>query len=125
MASGEGYVKEAFLMKPNLVGLSIGVVAVAVLPFTGPLLLGVAALEGAAQLPGGGQLDTWRRTIAAQVGFDPLTREGQLAAGLDPDRAAALVLLPGTTQPGWIAALPLTKPEVLGQTVDRLLRERA
>jgi len=84
-----------------------------------------ALLQRAAQLPGGEQLDTWRRTIAAQVGFDPLTREGQLAAGLDPDRAAALVLLPGTTQPGWIAALPLTKPEVLGQTVDRLLRERA
>jgi hypothetical protein len=47
MASGEGYVKEAFLMKPNLVGLSIGVVAATMLPFTGPLLLGVAALEGA------------------------------------------------------------------------------
>ena len=41
------YVKEAFLMKPNLVGLGIGVVAAAMLPFTGPLLLGVAALEGA------------------------------------------------------------------------------
>jgi hypothetical protein len=47
MASGEGYVKEAFLMKPNLVGLSIGVVAAVMLPLTGPLLLGVAALEGA------------------------------------------------------------------------------
>jgi hypothetical protein len=47
MVSGEGYIKEAFLMKPNLVGLSIGVVAAVILPFTGPLLLGVAALEGA------------------------------------------------------------------------------
>jgi hypothetical protein len=47
MVSGEGYTKEAFLMKPNLVGLSIGVVAAVILPFTGPLLLGVAALEGA------------------------------------------------------------------------------
>jgi hypothetical protein len=49
MASGinDGYVKEAFLMKPNLVGLGVGVVAAAMLPFTGPLLLGVAALEGA------------------------------------------------------------------------------
>ncbi|HKC60990.1 MAG TPA: hypothetical protein VKB92_12955 [Myxococcales bacterium] len=47
MASGEGYVKEAFLMKPNLVGLGVGVVVASMLPFTGPLLLGVAALEGA------------------------------------------------------------------------------
>jgi hypothetical protein len=46
-SNGSGYVKEAFLMKPNLVGLSVGVVAAAMLPFTGPLLLGVAALEGA------------------------------------------------------------------------------
>ncbi len=42
----ESYVKDAFLMKPNLVGLGVGVVAASVLPFTGPLLLGVAALEG-------------------------------------------------------------------------------
>src|SRR2546426_2600587 len=42
----DSYVKEAFLMRPNLVGLGVGVVAATVLPFTGPLLLGVAALEG-------------------------------------------------------------------------------
>ena len=42
----DSYVKEAFLMKPNLIGLGVGVVAAAALPFTGPLLLGVAALEG-------------------------------------------------------------------------------
>jgi len=42
----ESYVKEAFLMKPNLLALGVGVVAASVLPFTGPLLLGVAALEG-------------------------------------------------------------------------------
>lgn len=47
MASGEGYVKEAFLLKPNLIGLGVGVVAASMLPFTAPLLLGVAALEGA------------------------------------------------------------------------------
>ncbi|HYZ90240.1 MAG TPA: hypothetical protein VE620_13155 [Myxococcales bacterium] len=46
-ASNDRYVKEAFLMKPNLVGLGIGVVAATMLPFTGPLLIGVAALEGA------------------------------------------------------------------------------
>jgi hypothetical protein len=42
----ESYLKEAFLMKPNLVGLGAGVVVASMLPFAGPLLLGVAALEG-------------------------------------------------------------------------------
>jgi hypothetical protein len=42
----DNYVKDAFLMKPNLVGLGVGVVAAIALPFSGPLLLGVAALEG-------------------------------------------------------------------------------
>ena len=42
----DSFVKDAFLMKPNLVGLGIGVVAAALLPFSGPLLLGVAAAEG-------------------------------------------------------------------------------
>ncbi|HYV65030.1 MAG TPA: hypothetical protein VE964_02235 [Myxococcales bacterium] len=46
MAS-EGYVKEAFLLKPNLIGLGVGVVVAWALPITGPVLLGVAALEGA------------------------------------------------------------------------------
>ena len=47
MASDAGFVREAFFMKPNLIGLGVGVVAASMLPFTGPLLLGVAALEGA------------------------------------------------------------------------------
>jgi hypothetical protein len=42
----DSFVKDAFLMPPNLVGLGVGVVVASVLPFTGPLLLGVAALEG-------------------------------------------------------------------------------
>jgi hypothetical protein len=42
----DSYLKDAFFMKPNLVGLGAGVVAASLLPFTGPLLLGVAALEG-------------------------------------------------------------------------------
>lgn len=41
----EGFVKPAFLMPQNLVALGVGVVAAATLPFTGPLLLGVGALE--------------------------------------------------------------------------------
>jgi len=42
----ESFVKDAFLLPPNLIGLGIGVVGASLLPFTGPLLLGVAALEG-------------------------------------------------------------------------------
>ncbi len=42
----DSYVKDAFLMPSNLVGLGVGVVGASLLPFTGPLLLGVAALEG-------------------------------------------------------------------------------
>lgn len=77
-------------------------------------------VERAASLPGGEQLGEARKQLAAQLGFDPLTREGLLAAGLDPDRGAAVVV----SSPGWIAALPLTKPELFLQTVDRLARER-
>jgi hypothetical protein len=40
----DSYVKEAFLMPPNLIGVGIGA-AVSVMIFP-PLLLGVAALEG-------------------------------------------------------------------------------
>jgi len=42
----DGFVKDAFFMKQNLVGLGVGVVGAIMLPFSGPLLLGVAALEG-------------------------------------------------------------------------------
>jgi hypothetical protein len=42
----DGYVKDAFLLKPNLLGLGLGVVASVVLPFSGFILLGVAAAEG-------------------------------------------------------------------------------
>ena len=41
----ESYVKEAFLMPQNLVGLGVGVVAAAVLPFAGALVLGVGIAE--------------------------------------------------------------------------------
>ena len=42
----KSYVKEAFLMPQNLIGLGVGVVAAMVLPFSGMLLLGVGVLEG-------------------------------------------------------------------------------
>ncbi len=78
-----------------------------------------------ATLPGGEQLGDFRRGVAAQLGFDPLTREGQLAAGLDPDRGAAVAVYQGQPRPDWIAALPLTKPDLFLQTVQRILVERA
>jgi hypothetical protein len=51
-----------------------------------------------------------------------LTREGLLSAGLDPDRGAAVALF---DRQEWIASLPLTRPDVFLQTVQRLLVERA
>src|SRR5690242_7266141 len=67
----------------------------------------LAALsDRAASLPGGEQLGEARRTVAAQLGFDQLTRDGLLSAGLDPDRGAAVALL---DQREWIAALPVAK----------------
>lgn len=42
----DGYVKDAFFLKPNLIGLGAGVVAAVVLPFAAPILLGVAVAEG-------------------------------------------------------------------------------
>jgi hypothetical protein len=99
--------------------------AIVTAPLAGMAQNASALLARASQLPGGEQLGDFHRAAMAQLGFDPLSREGQLAAGLDPDRGAALVLLPGSARPGWIAAVPLTRPEVFSQTVDRLLRERA
>jgi hypothetical protein len=77
-----------------------------------------------AKLPGGDQLAQFRAQLAAQLGFDPLTREGLLSAGLDPDRGAAVALLEARPRPDWVVALPLTKPDVFAQTVQRLLVER-
>jgi hypothetical protein len=96
---------------------------------TAPLSLlamhGAALSDRAASLPGGEQLGEARKAVAAQLGFDPLTRDGLLSAGLDPDRGAALALLPGTPRPEWVAALPLTKPDRFLASVQRLLVERA
>jgi hypothetical protein len=42
----DSYLKDAFFMKANLVGLAAGIAAAALLPFGGPILLGVAGVEG-------------------------------------------------------------------------------
>src|SRR3981189_3553238 len=82
----------------------------------------LALIERASSLPGGEQLGEVRRGTTAQLGFDPLPRDGLLSAGLDPDRGAAVALLDGQD---WIASFPLTKPDVFLPTVQRLLVERA
>jgi len=42
----ESYVKEAFLMPPNLVGVGVGVLAAVLFPFHAALFLGVGVAEG-------------------------------------------------------------------------------
>src|SRR5262249_57077763 len=44
-----------------------------------------ALLQRAAALPGGEQIGDSRKAVASQLVFDPLAREGQLAAGPEPD----------------------------------------
>ena len=89
------------------------------------LALHFAALsDRVATLPGGEVLAEYRKGLAAQLGFDPLTREGLLSAGLDPDRGAAVALVPGDPRPDWVVALPLSNPEQFSKTVQRLMLER-
>ncbi|HZX94093.1 MAG TPA: hypothetical protein VFE90_06225 [Myxococcales bacterium] len=83
-----------------------------------------ALTERVASLPGGEQLGDYRRALAAQLGFDPLTREGQLAAGLDPDRGVAVAVFDSQFRPEWVVALPLTKPDLFAQTIQRLMVQR-
>jgi hypothetical protein len=99
--------------------------AVVTAPLSLVALHWAALSDRAASLPGGEQLGEARKAVAAQLGFDPLTRDGLLSAGLDPDRGAAVALLPGTPRPGWIVAFPLTRPDQFLATVQRLLVERA
>lgn len=82
-------------------------------------------LARAAQLPGGEQLGESRRAVAAQLGFDPFTREGLASAGLDPARGMAVALAQdGAGRPEFVAALPLQGRETFVQSFEKLLRER-
>lgn len=83
-----------------------------------------ALIDRAATLPGGDQVRDLRSGLAAQLGFDPFTRDGLLAAGLDPDRGAALALFEAQPRPEWVIALPLVKPDRFAQTLQRLMVER-
>jgi hypothetical protein len=83
-------------------------------------------LTRTAQLPGGEQIGDSRKAVAAQLGFDPLSRQGLLSAGLDPDRSAAFVLTQAEgKRPGFVAALPLSDPQAFARGLDKLARERA
>lgn len=83
-----------------------------------------ALSDRAASLPGGEQLGELRKSFAAQLGFDPLKRDGLLSAGLDPDRGAALAIFSAQPRPEWTLALPLKDPQRFLQTMQRLLVER-
>jgi len=84
-----------------------------------------ALADRASSLPGGEQLGEVRRAMTVQLGFDPLTRAGLLAAGLDAERRAAAALFEGPRRGEFVAALPVAKPDVFLQTAQRLLVERA
>jgi hypothetical protein len=84
-----------------------------------------ALIDRVAQIPGGEQLADLRKGLAVQLGFDPFTRDGLLAAGLDPDRGAGMALLTNDARPQLELALPLTNPQVFLETAQRLLVERA
>ena len=87
----------------------------------------VAALsDRVASLPGGELPAELRKGMAAQLGFDPLSRDGLVSAGLDPQRGAAVALVADAAQPRpeWVVALPLANPELFIQTIQRLLVER-
>jgi len=92
----------------------------------------------AAQIPGGEIVGDTARALSGQLGVDLLSREGLLAAGLDPERGAAVMQLaavPATapaTATGapparapWIAAVPLSSAEKFGQRLESVLAGRA
>jgi hypothetical protein len=97
--------------------------------FTAPLARvaeHLAALQDrAASLPGGEQLGEARKSFAAQLGFDPLARDGLVSAGLDADRGAAVAFFPGRPRSEWTMALPVQDQDRFLRTVQRILVERS
>jgi hypothetical protein len=92
----------------------------------GALAEHVASLAGTlAGLPGGEQLAELRKGVAAQLGFDPLTRDGLVFAGVDPERGAAVALIEAHPRPEWVLALPLANPDLFLRTIQKILVERA
>lgn len=72
---------------------------------------------------GGSEAVKMSATLARQLGFDPLTKEGQKAAGLDSSRALAIGVTAGARS-GAFAALPIGDQAKLEETILRLVRDR-
>jgi len=74
--------------------------------------------------PGGAQLVGLAANLAAQLGFDPLKRDGLRSAGLDPTRSIAVSMTGTRADPGACAALPYSDLDKLEQTLARLAKDR-
>ncbi len=74
--------------------------------------------------PGGSELAGLQSGIARQLGFDPFTREGLDAAGLDPDGTLVLGNL-ATDQMRGLAALPYKDLSTLEETIARIAKNRS
>ncbi len=94
----------------------------------------------AAQIPGGEALGTQLQGVSQSLGFDVTSRDALVKAGLDPERGAALALLPaqpgeqgqqaqpqtaGAQRQSWILALPLSSESAFAQAVEATLSGRA
>lgn len=92
-------------------------------PSLGVLADHVTALKATAREAGNAAIVEYLALIAngRMLGFDPFTREGQKAAGLDPDRSLAIG---GTGRRGGYAAIPYSDLDKLLATIKRLGPER-
>ncbi len=73
---------------------------------------------------GGAELVAMSANLARQLGFDPLTREGLKAAGIEPDASLALE---GSAvgNAGGLVAVPFANQKLLETTVRRLAKDHA
>jgi hypothetical protein len=72
--------------------------------------------------PGGETIVKTAANLAQQLGFDPLTKDGQKQAGLDPSRGVAAS---GLTKNEALIVLPYDDLTKLDATITRLLKDRA
>lgn len=100
-----------------------------VLPEAGRAARAAADLHATVSaFPGASELEGWRTTIAAQLGFDPLDPAALDGAGIDPRRGAALALLEPPAAAGGAPApllvLPAGDADRLDALFARLARDR-
>src|SRR5258708_39960753 len=70
-----------------------------------------ALADTMAAIPGGEQLADLRKGVAAQLGFDALTRDGLISAGIDPLRGAAVAVIEAQPRPEWVLAGSPLEPD--------------